>query len=123
MVTNEDLANIIGRLSLREGESTRYSTSSLNTTRIDPFLTVVAKLHCPRIVSHDSIASHCRNIWSVRRGFAVRPLGENVVHIKFNDHIDWARVLHGEPWLLDRKYPLVLKPYDDLNVDFESCPW
>ncbi|CAI9090396.1 OLC1v1025159C1 [Oldenlandia corymbosa var. corymbosa] len=123
MATDKDLANIIGRLPLREGESTRYSTSSLNTTRIDPFLTVVAKNHYPRIVSHNSIAFHCRNIWSVRRGFAVRPLGENLVHIKYNDHIDRARVWHGEPWLLGRKYPLVLKPSDDLNVDFESCPW
>ncbi|CAI9090875.1 OLC1v1025746C1 [Oldenlandia corymbosa var. corymbosa] len=123
MATEEDLANIIGRLSLREGESARHFTSSLTTTRIDPLLTVVARLHYPRIVSHDSIATHCRNIWSIHHGFAVRPLGENMVHIKFNDRIDRARVLHSEPWLLGRKYPLVLKPFDDVNGDFDLFPW
>ncbi|CAI9093869.1 OLC1v1029460C1 [Oldenlandia corymbosa var. corymbosa] len=123
MATEEELSSIIGRLSLREGEATRHSTSSLTTTHIDPFLTIIGKLHCPRVVTHDSITTHCRNIWSLRRGFAVRPVGENLVHFKFNDRIDWARVMHGEPWLLGRKYPLVLQPSYDLNADFDLCPW
>ncbi|CAI9089284.1 OLC1v1023835C1 [Oldenlandia corymbosa var. corymbosa] len=123
MATEEELSSIIGRLSLREGEATRHSTSSLTATRIDPFLTIIGKLHCPRVVTHDSIATHCRNIWSLRRGFAVRPVGENLVHFKFNDRIDRARVMQGEPWLLGRKYPLVLQPSYDLSADFDLCPW
>ncbi|CAI9089611.1 OLC1v1024213C1 [Oldenlandia corymbosa var. corymbosa] len=123
MVTEEELEAIIGRLTLRESESTRYSTCSLNPTRIDPFLTIVGKLQCPRVVSHDSIATNCRNIWSVRNGFTVRPVGENTVHFKFNDRIDRARVLHGEPWLLGRKHVLVLKPSDTLDVDSNIYPW
>ncbi|CAI9090124.1 OLC1v1024818C1 [Oldenlandia corymbosa var. corymbosa] len=123
MVTEEELEHIIGRLSLRENESVQHSTNSLSFTRIDPFLTVVGKLHCPRVVSHDAIGTHCRNIWLNRLGFTVRPVGENLVHFKFNDRIDRARVLHGEPWLLVRKHLLVLKPDDDLSADFRICPW
>ncbi|CAI9105362.1 OLC1v1004270C1 [Oldenlandia corymbosa var. corymbosa] len=71
MATADDLEDIISRLSLRDGEATRHSTRSLSTTQIDPFLTILGKLHCPRIVSRDSIASHYRNIWSMRHGFVV----------------------------------------------------
>ncbi|CAI9090179.1 OLC1v1024902C1 [Oldenlandia corymbosa var. corymbosa] len=95
MVTEEELEYIIGRLSLRENESIRQSTSSLITTHIDPFLTIVGKLHCPRVVSHDAIVNHCQNIWSVRHGSIVRPLEENLIPFNFNDRIDQARVLHG----------------------------
>ncbi|CAI9113315.1 OLC1v1013892C1 [Oldenlandia corymbosa var. corymbosa] len=123
MALAEELKAIIGRLSLWENESVRHSTISLITTPIDPFLTIIGKLYCPRIVSHDAIANHCRNIWSVRHGFTVQPVGENTVHIKFNDQIDRARVLHGESWLLGRKHLFVLKPHDDLNADFNMCPW
>ncbi|CAI9106778.1 OLC1v1005997C1 [Oldenlandia corymbosa var. corymbosa] len=95
MATEEE--SIIGRLSLREDESTTHSTRSLTLSRTDPLLTIIVKLHCSRIVSYDSIGTHCRNIWSIRHGFIVRPVGDNIVHFKFNDQIDRARVLHGEP--------------------------
>ncbi|CAI9089746.1 OLC1v1024378C1 [Oldenlandia corymbosa var. corymbosa] len=64
-------------LIFEETESVRHSTSSLNITHIDPSLTIVGKLHCPRVVSHDSIGAHCRNIWSLRHGFTVKPVGDN----------------------------------------------
>ncbi|CAI9089870.1 OLC1v1024519C1 [Oldenlandia corymbosa var. corymbosa] len=118
----EELESIIGHLSLRDNEVVRHFTSLLNITRIDHFHTIVGKLHCPRVVSHYSIGN-CRNIWSIHHGFTVRLVGENMVHFKFSDRIDRARVLHGEPWLLCWKHLLVLKPSDDLNVDFNLCPW
>ena len=96
----EDLSVMWKKLSLSEEEGSEYSGQS---SKILGGKVIAAKFHTRRALNMKAIARTFKQLWSTKKGFEVKEVGNHVVLFKFSDKTDADKVLlGGEPWSYDK---------------------
>lgn len=95
----EDLSVMWKKLSLTEEEGSEYSGQAMDTLGEK---VIAAKFLTRRVLNLEAIARTFKQLWSTKKGFKVKDMGNHVVLFVFLDKTDADRVLLGEPWSYDK---------------------
>lgn len=95
----EDLSVMWKKLSLTEEEGSEYSGQAMDTLGEK---VIAAKFLTQRVLNLEAIARTFKQLWSTKKGFEVKDMGNHVVLFVFLDETDADRVLLGEPWSYDK---------------------
>lgn len=99
------------KINLKHGEDDLVAADPLQAAPMtDPqSLTLVGRVVIDRELSINSLRANIRRLLNPVKGVDIKPVGENMVTLKFAHPLDRKHALAGCPWAIER-HPFLLEP-------------